>query len=76
MYNTYHTPFYPTPPHPRGSESERGKLTLTEIRGIVVKEILWTERDYVKHLEDIVEVKEGWLHEVLVLKEMISQWRL
>jgi hypothetical protein len=33
------------------------KLTPTEVRSKVVEEILNTERDYVKHLEDIVEVR-------------------
>ena len=58
-----------TPPHSRGSESETGQLTPTEGRGMVVKEILCTERNYVKHLEDIIEVKE---HEILVLKDDIA----
>ena len=33
------------------------KLTPSEVRSKVVEEILNTERDYVKHLEDIVEVR-------------------
>ena len=32
------------------------KLTPTEVRAKVVEEILNTERDYVRNLEDIVEV--------------------
>lgn len=32
------------------------KLTPTEVRAKVVEEILSTERDYVRNLEDIVEV--------------------
>ena len=35
------------------------KLTPTEVRSKVVEEILNTERDYVKHLEDIIEVGRG-----------------
>ena len=32
------------------------KLTSNEVRAKVIEEILNTERDYVKHLEDIIEV--------------------
>ncbi len=32
------------------------KLTANEVRAKVIEEILNTERDYVKHLEDIIEV--------------------
>ena len=32
------------------------KLTPTQVRARCVKEILTTERDYVQHLEDIVQV--------------------
>lgn len=35
------------------------KLTPSEVRSKVVEEILNTERDYVKHLEDIIEVRKG-----------------
>ena len=35
------------------------KLTPAEVRAKVVEEILNTERDYVKHLEDIIEVSKG-----------------
>ena len=34
------------------------KLTPTEVRSKVVEEILNTERDYVRHLEDIIEVND------------------
>ena len=34
------------------------KLSPSEVRAKVVDEILNTERDYVRHLEDIVEVRE------------------
>ena len=33
------------------------KLTPTQVRARCVKEILSTERDYVQHLEDIVQVR-------------------
>ena len=32
------------------------KLTPAQVRAKIVEEILSTERDYVKHLEDIIEV--------------------
>ncbi len=36
--------------------SQPRKLTSNEVRAKVIEEILNTERDYVKHLEDIIEV--------------------
>lgn len=36
--------------------SQPRKLTSAEVRAKVIEEILNTERDYVKHLEDIIEV--------------------
>lgn len=38
------------------SSSLPKKLTPEEVRAKIVEEILGTERDYVKHLEDIIEV--------------------
>ena len=42
-----------------GSNSEPKKLSPLEVRAKVVEEILNTERDYVNHLRDIVEVRGG-----------------
>ena len=42
-----------------GSNSESKKLSPLEVRAKVVEEILNTERDYVNHLRDIVEVRGG-----------------
>ena len=43
-----------TPSQPR-------KLTSAEVRAKVIEEILNTERDYVKHLEDIIEVSNHYV---------------
>ncbi len=40
------------PAHPK-------KLSPAEVRAKVVEEVLNTERDYVRHLGDIVEVSKG-----------------
>lgn len=42
-----------------GSNAEPKKLSPLEVRAKVVEEILNTERDYVTHLRDIVEVRRG-----------------
>ena len=47
------------------------KLTPSEVRSKVVEEILNTERDYVKHLEDIIEVSKGLNNSVN--KELINR---
>lgn len=42
-----------------GSNAEPKKLSPLEVRAKIVEEILNSERDYVNHLRDIVEVKSG-----------------
>ena len=51
----------PVPPHRRKDScpSMPQKLTPAEVRSKVVEEILNTERDYVQHLKDIIEVRNG-----------------
>ncbi len=40
------------------SSSIPQKLTPEQVRAKIIEEIVSTERDYVKHLEDIIEVRQ------------------
>lgn len=44
------------------------KLTPKQVRAKIIEEIISTERDYVKHLEDIIEVYMLYRHTMLNYK--------
>ena len=72
LYLVTLTPSTPLVSHRRRDsvQSMPRKLTPSEVRSKVVEEILNTERDYVKHLEDIIEVGKGFnLIGISVLRE-------
>ena len=51
------------------------KLTPTEVRAKVVEEILNTERDYVRNLEDIVEVSIVVYTCIYRIAGKLADWR-
>ena len=61
MYNTCHHSISISQCRRKDScPSMPRKLTPSEVRAKVVEEILNTERDYVKHLDDIIEVRVNY----------------
>lgn len=50
------------------SSSLPQKLAPEQVRAKIIEEIISTERDYVKHLEDIIEVRVTYLYPTVFVR--------